>query len=311
MPSVSIPAPWRSLVDDAAVFPPGSATLEAALLAHARYRTSAAADLVGPLVIGPDLLPRLVEEVEGSPTWTADAPVRVAVVTGAADVEDAARQAAGPAGLVVVALEVRLDPDVPGVAQVERLAADRAVLVDDGSLPADALVQVEVPRPPSGDPSDWDALLDAVRDHGFRLKLRTGGMSADAFPSEDEVARWVLAARDRSTPFKCTAGLHHAVRHTADGTGFEHHGYLNVLLAATRAAAGGGADEVRTALAERDARALADQVAAAGEPALLAGRAAFTSYGSCSVLEPLHDLVALGLLPPETALGTTDEEGAR
>ncbi len=311
MPGVSIPAPLRHLVDDAAVFPPGSASLETALLAHERYRRSAAADLVGPLVVGPDLLPRLVEEVEGSPSWTSDAPLRLAVVTGAAEVEDAARQAAGPAGLVVAALEVRLDPAAPGVAQVARLAADHAALVDDGSLPADALVQVEVSRPPAGGSPDWDALLDAVRDHGFRLKFRTGGASADAFPSEDELARWVLAARDRSTPFKCTAGLHHAVRHTADGTGFEHHGYLNVLLAATRAAAGGGAEEVRSVLAERDARALADEVAGAGDQALLAGRAAFTSYGSCSVLEPLDDLVALGLLPPEAAAGTTDEEGAR
>jgi hypothetical protein len=308
---VSIPAPLRHLVDDAAGFPPGRASLDDALSAHERYRRSSSADLVGPLVLGTDLLPRLVERVEASPTWTADAPLRLAVVTGAAEVEDSVRQVSGPAGLVVAALEVRLDVADAAVAQVGRLAADRTDLVDDGTLPAAARVHVEVPRPPGTAAAGWNALLDAVRDNGFRLKFRTGGVTADAFPSEDELARWVLAARDRATPFKCTAGLHHAVRHAAGDTGFEHHGYLNVLLAATRAASGGGPDEVRSALAERDPRVVAEQVSGAGEPALLAGRALFTSYGSCSVLEPLHDLVALGLLPPEVEAGTTDQEGAR
>lgn len=293
MPGVSIPAPLRALVDDAAVFPPGSASLDDALRAHDVYRRSGFADLVGPLVLGADLLPALVERVEAQPPA---APLRIAVVTAAAAVEDAVRQVAGCVGVMVAALEVRLDPAVPGSDQVEQLAEDRRDLVDDGALDDDAAAFVEVPRPPAGADPAWDAVLDAVRGNGFRLKFRTGGVTADAFPSEDEVARWVLAARDLGVPFKCTAGLHDAVRHTAGGTGFEHHGYLNVLLAATLAAAGGDAEAVRAAVSERDAHALAAQVVAAGEPALLAGRALFPSYGSCSVLEPLQHLVDLGLV---------------
>lgn len=300
MPDVSIPAPLHTLVDDAAVFPPGSASLDVALRAHAAYRRSPFADLVGPLVVGTDLLPGLVERAEADPSARL---LRVAVVTPAAGVGDAVRQVSGPDGLVVAAVEARLDEATPGAAQVRRLAADRRDLVDDGALAAEALVQVEVPRPPTGAATEWNDLLDAVQDNGFRLKFRTGGVTADAFPTEDDMVRWVLAARERDTPFKCTAGLHHAVRHTASGTGFEHHGYLNVLLAATRAAAGGDADDVRAAVAERDARALTAHVAAAGAPALLVGRSLFTSYGSCSVLEPLHDLVELGLVPPAAAAG--------
>ena len=74
---------------------------------------------------------------------------------------------------------------------------------------------------------------------GLRLKFRTGGLTADAFPSAAELAACIDAALDRETPFKCTAGLHHAVRHTDPETGFEHHGFLNVLLA-TRVALDGG-----------------------------------------------------------------------
>ena len=69
---------------------------------------------------------------------------------------------------------------------------------------------------------------------GLRLKFRTGGLDAAAFPSSEVLAGWIDAALDRETQFKCTAGLHRAVRHTGED-GFEHHGFLNVLLATRRA----------------------------------------------------------------------------
>ena len=64
----------------------------------------------------------------------------------------------------------------------------------------------------------------------LRLKFRTGGLEAAAFPPSEVLAGWIDAALDRETPFKCTAGLHRAVRHTGED-GFEHHGFLNVLVA--------------------------------------------------------------------------------
>ena len=46
-------------------------------------------------------------------------------------------------------------------------------------------------------------------------------------------------AGDRAVPFKCTAGLHHAVRYTDPTTGFRHHGVLNILVATARAVPAG------------------------------------------------------------------------
>ncbi|GAB3951461.1 hypothetical protein GCM10027614_53490 [Micromonospora vulcania] len=46
-----MPALLDGLVDDAAVFPPGSAELPDAVLAHRGYRTAWYADLVGPLLL--------------------------------------------------------------------------------------------------------------------------------------------------------------------------------------------------------------------------------------------------------------------
>jgi hypothetical protein len=155
---------------------------------------------------------------------------------------------------VLAGLEVKLDRPQASAVQVAAIAAATGVTT-----------YVEVPRPTS---PDWPAVLKAVAAHGLRLTFRTGGTEAAAFPTEDEMADWIMSAVAQDLPFKCTAGLHNAVRHTGANTGFEHHGYLNILLA----------DAVRAT------------------PHLAAARARFTSYGSCSVVEPYEDLVALDLL---------------
>ncbi|NUS93208.1 MAG: hypothetical protein HOQ36_12500, partial [Nocardia sp.] len=59
-----IPALLRGLCDDAALFPPGNAPLPEALAAHARYRNSGFAALVGPLIFP---IPRLAELAAAEP----------------------------------------------------------------------------------------------------------------------------------------------------------------------------------------------------------------------------------------------------
>ena len=49
--STQVPALLRGLVDDAAVFPPGSAPLPEAVAAHRDHRTAWYADMVGPLLV--------------------------------------------------------------------------------------------------------------------------------------------------------------------------------------------------------------------------------------------------------------------
>jgi hypothetical protein len=90
------------------------------------------------------------------------------------------------------------------------------------------------------------------------------------------VALVIAACRDAGVPFKCTAGLHHAMRRG------DEHGFLNILAATT--APNAGLEEV---LAEEDPAAL-DLDAP--------DRSLFTSFGSCSWREPVDDLEALGLL---------------
>ena len=73
-----------------------------------------------------------------------------------------------------------------------------------------------------------------------------------SLPHAARLAACIEAALDRELPFKCTAGLHNAVRHRDEETGFEHHGFLNILLATRTCLDGGGPEEVARVLDETD-----------------------------------------------------------
>lgn len=258
---------WRHLVDDAAIFPPGDAALHDATAAYAD-RAGQAAELVATFVLRDTDLP-LARGFAG--------PLSV-VVTGGAG------QVAGPVavchrlGLHLAGLEIALrDPD-DLAANVRRVdAAVRAVDID---VP----VHIEIPGPTT---PQWLTAADEVAAAGHRLKLRLGNLDHDLVPDSATVAAWIDAALDRETPFKGTAGLHRAVRHDPEGGGA--HGFLNVMVATARLWDGGTVADAIDALEERDGAALA--AADLGNV-----RRWFTSFGSCSVTEPLDDLITLGLL---------------
>jgi hypothetical protein len=275
-----LPATWRGLVDDAAIFPPGDAPLAEAAAAHVARRSRPYGDLVGRFVVRDTDIPALKAT-----------PIALSVVlTGGAG------QVAGPAELcrklhiALEGLEIALrDPDdLAGNARRVATAVDAARA--EGVLDDHVPIHVELPHVAST--GSWLAAADVVAENELRLKFRTGGLDAHAFPHAHALARWIDAALDRETPFKCTAGLHRAVRHTGPD-GFEHHGFLNLLVATRQAFDGAPLQDVVDLLERRDGEALA---AEARDLDLAGARRWFTSFGSCDVEEPLADLLALGLL---------------
>ena len=111
-----------------------------------------------------------------------------------------------------------------------------------------------------------------------------------------ELAAEVSAAVAAGVPFKATAGLHHAVRNTDPETGFVQHGFLNLLLATDALLAGGSELDAQGLLAERDGTIVAERVLAVDAAAVERTRRAFTSFGTCSVTEPLAELIELGIV---------------
>jgi hypothetical protein len=273
-------AAFAGLLDDAAVFPPGNLPLAEAVLAHRGHHGGGYAEFVGPLVLPAAALVKLAPLLDGakvalSVTLSGEAGAAASAVAAAAALD----------GATLAAVEAVLPGD-RGIAE----------LVDalDAELPPDVLGYVEVPRDERG-----TGVLDALNGSRYRAKFRTGGTVPAAHPSEPELAGMIAAAVDRKVTFKCTAGLHHAIRHT-DGE-LEQHGFLNVLLATEAALGGAGQAELVTLLGDRSAARVADLVRQLGAGRLAATRASFGSFGTCSVTEPLQDLVALGLLA-ESAL---------
>jgi hypothetical protein len=268
------------LVDDAAIFPPGDVPLHDATAAYGARSAEDGAELVGTFVLKDTDLP-LVRGFGG--------PLSV-VVTGGAG------QLAGPAGLCaklglnLAGLEIALrDPD-DLAGNVRRVVTALDAARGDGSLAETVPVYVELP---AVEPTaSWLDAADQVGEADLRFKFRTGGLAAEAFPTATELAHWIDAALDREAPFKCTAGLHNAVRHTGDD-GFEHHGFLNVLMATQLAFDGVGAADSADLLERRDGPTLAEESRALD---LAGARRWFTSFGSCSVAEPWADLRDLGLI---------------
>lgn len=276
----SLEPAWTGLVDDAAIFPPGDAPLHEATSAYAARHAEPWADLVGTFVLRDTDLPL----VRGF-----DAPLSVVVTGGAGQIEGPAALCA-KLGLDLAGLEIALPGSAASLDDLSGNARRVVAAVDaartDGTLDDETPVYVELPH--VGSTASWLAAADEVAAAELRLKFRTGGLDADAFPASHALAHWIDAALDRETPFKCTAGLHRAVRHTDPRTGFEHHGFLNVLVATRLAFDGAASADVVDVLESRDGATLA-------AADLDGARRWFTSFGSCSVTEPLTDLRALGL----------------
>lgn len=201
------------------------------------------------------------------------------------------------------AFEVRLPDAVvadPALAAgvVARLAALRAA----HALP-DLRFFLEVPFSPAGQAA-LPVLLGAFFEAGAALKLRTGGLTADAFPSPEALAGAMAAAHGAGVAFKATAGLHHPVRMYRDEVQGVMHGFLNVFGGACLLHAGAlEAEVLRLVLEETDPAAFrleADgglawrDVQASAEAVALARRDFALGFGSCSFDEPVADLAALG-----------------
>lgn len=266
---MSLDEAWAGLVDDAAIFPPGNVPLAEASAAFISRTSSEGARLVGSFVVRDTDLPGC--DVNG--------PLSV-VCTGGAGQLRGPVEFAKKHGVRIVGLEI-------AVRDLDDLAGNvRRIGMATDELETEWSTFVELPQ--TAPDHGWLAAADAVAEAGLmRLKFRTGGVEAWAFPTSEMLASWIDAALDRELQFKCTAGLHRAVRHTGED-GFEHHGYLNILKATLSAFDGASRDEVVGILEDRDlATITVDEVDRA--------RRWFLSFGSCSVDEPWADLRNLGL----------------
>ena len=267
------------LVDDAALFPPGNAPMADAVRGYLDGRSGDRAGVLGLFLCPASRLPELITELSRVKPIK---PVTISLVidTGLGGVPKAVSIVESRAEL----LSLRM-VEMPAPSDVDEVWLERV----SEFVPEDVIRVVE----PRRGGAEWLDGVGRVIEHGSWPKIRCGGLSQEAFPSIDQIADFLSVVSDGGVSFKATAGLHNAVRHASEETGFTHHGFLNLLVATARALSG---KDMREALAETDGQALADEARALSDPAAHAVRGVFASYGSCSLSEPVTDLEKLGLL---------------
>lgn len=264
------------LFDDAALFPPGDAAMAAAVPAHRRLHRDLG-HLVGPFVVPASRLDELSTHLgEGE-------AIAVSLIAGPAALPAAVAHVLGEPRLVLAAVEVPTTPDAVSATSASAVLAD--------VLPTGVPAAVEIPRT-----VHREAVLDVLAEAGHRAKLRTGGVRADLFPTSAELGQTLHACTTRGVAFKCTAGLHGALAHVDPPTGFTQHGFLNVLVATGQLVGGSTAADAAELLDVTRGRVLAEAIAGWTAERVALARSAFTSFGTCSVLEPVADLRDLGLL---------------
>jgi hypothetical protein len=292
----------ESVLDYAGLFPPAALGMEEAVSNYARYREGEFPWFLGRFILPVSrmkefetVVRRIQPETLEGKSW------RLSVLGNdnpEADLEQILefnRRNSGEAGsgmIVADTIELKVD---------SREGIRRATGVFSNHL--QAYFEIAISR-------DTQALIEDLSEQRGRAKVRTGGLVPDLFPSPGQLASFILLCARSGVPFKATAGLHHAFRSIHPLT-YEKssplgimHGFLNLLFASALAHAGADEESVATVLSQEDPRAFhfddgsiqwrnwtADNVQ------LRAMRERFfSSFGSCSFLEPTSELSEWKLL---------------
>ncbi len=304
----------NQLIDYAGMFPPTSLTLDEAIRNYASYQLDKDAWMLGPFIIQASRLDELDPYIT---LFSNERPLTISVVgtrssnsteyhTNLLDNLKKIDSFQERHGQIVQAntLEMPLPPKVPDISLL--------TLTSKETEKRGLQTYCEVPLPLD---NNWEETifksLDVIASHNknsliaLGFKLRTGGVTADAFPTPRQVAAAIKGCQDRELMMKFTAGLHHPIRMYREEIGGKMHGFINVF------AAGMLAHRYQLDL-ETTENILADEKASnfsfnsketswrdlkitSSEINRLRG-SALRSYGCCSFIEPREDMRALGIL---------------
>ena len=291
-------------IDYAGMFPPCSLGLEPALKNQAEYVQSSDAWMLGAFVLPIqqfDATRQLLSQFD------AQHPLRVAALGPKTARADAFLEALDDADAAIRSLS-RHNVDLILMSHLEMLMPDK---VDVASLKEAKSILGDLPvfwEAPPDRAEQTIALLAEVNSDAdsatFGYKLRTGGVTADAFPTSQQIAKALVTPATHQLPIKFTAGLHHPLRQYREEVQTKMHGFLNVFGAAVLAAEHRW-DANQTAIMLEDENvgsfSFTDDFFAWREwridiKRLQYRRRFVVSFGSCSFDEPREDLRRLNLL---------------
>lgn len=301
--TASLRALLTNVIDYAGLFPPAALDLETSYRNFRAYLACPDRWMLGRFICPIDKLAALTELLRAAPP---PAPVELSVL--ARPVDDVA-DAIGAGMVPVLQAEpnAKLSAVEMPVAPPETIPQTMATTQVAQVLPG---TEVFFEIGWTGD--DWRrrwsqaaTLVKQVESQvgGVGLKLRTGGVTAEAFPPTEVIAGVIAICRDARVSLKFTAGLHHPIRAHHPSVGTKMHGFINVLAGGVLAHVHGmdehgvrliletespedfGFDDYQ--LRWRTLRASVQRIEQVRRTGLI-------SFGSCSFDEPRDDLRALG-----------------
>ena len=267
----------ENLVDYAGLFPPAALSMADAVANYGRYRESAESFMLGRFIVPVSRLDEFESCAEEPQHWTLS-------VLSSGDVDADIRR--------VACARARIDTMELKAANAQQIEAAM------GKMPPGLTPYFEI--------TDL-SLIPVIGANGGRAKIRTGGITPDAFPASSVIFAFLEACAKSRTAFKATAGLHHPLRcfhaltYSSDGPSGWMFGFLNVFLAAVFVRKGA---DVAALLVEESADAFTfgeNGIAwrgcvATGEDIAAVRRDFAIAFGSCSFEEPVADLKTLQLL---------------
>jgi hypothetical protein len=304
MPADSLRALLAHSIDYAGMFPPCSLGLEPALRNQAEYVHSPGTWMLGPFVLSTeqfDATKQLLSQFD------TQHPLRVAALGPKTASADGFLEALEETDAAIRSLS-RHNVDLISISHLEMFLphdVDLASLKEARSILGDLPVFWEAPPDRAEQTiallSEFNSDADLAT---FGYKLRTGGVTADAFPSSMQIAKALVTPATHQLAIKFTAGLHHPLRQYREEVQTKMHGFLNVLGAAVLAAEHQW-DTNQTAIMLEDENvdsfSFTDDFFAWREWRIDTKRLQYrrrfvVSFGSCSFDEPREDLRVLNLL---------------
>lgn len=283
-------------IDYAGLFPPSAVSMSDAVINYAAYRNSNYSWMLGRFVVTAARLDEFYESARDFVSRDASSEWHLSVVAGE-DIGDTVKRieqfSAESRGVIVDSVEVRAN------------SASKIKNTLD-LLPRGVTAYFELPM----DDNLGDLIVD-VSLGGGRAKVRTGGVTPDAFPTSKDIIRFVRGCLAANVPFKATAGLHHPIRCYRPLTYEENsvqstmHGFLNLFLMTGMAREGFRQNLLEEVMEEEFSEVFhfEDSSAAWREQYSLniwqieaLRQKGIHSFGSCSFDEPIADLQQLGIL---------------
>lgn len=287
----------KNLIDYAGIYPPASLSLEQAILHYSAYLSDEDAWMLGRFILPAS---RLSELEPFLPFFSPQKQLGCTVLGTRSDSQESCLEGLKADLKQVKAFRERygeavnidvLELPFPAISIGREFLGKMA----EGTKQAGLELFCEITIPYS---HEWLQTMSMMASCSIAgLKLRMGGITADAFPSLEQVATVLHACRERKLAMKFTAGLHHPIRK-------QMHGFLNVFAAGMLAHVYHldvldivevlADEEVDHFSFTEEGLAWKDKIIPVSEITKLR-TAFFRSFGSCSFTEPREDLRVLKL----------------